>query len=107
MTEMIENRMVVDSEWELLEKNIPEEVREKLKEPGYHQMGTGNFVPESEAYEYALEQCLHGSEEDIKEFKEMLIEWYFSGNWVKEVGVVHQNVLDNVAFQVLQASEDA
>lgn len=84
MTEMIENRMVVDSEWELLEKNIPEEVREKLKEPGYHQMGTSNFVPESEAYEYAIERCLHGSEEDIKEFREMLVEWYFSGNWIKE-----------------------
>ena len=84
MPEQIENRMVVDSEWESLEKNIPEEVREILKEAGHHQMGTGNFVPESEAYEYALEQCLHGSEEDIKEFKEMLVEWYFSGNWIKE-----------------------
>lgn len=83
MPEMIENRMVVDSEWRF-PGNVPEEVREKLKEPGYHQMGTGNFVPESEAYEYAIEQCLHGSEEDIKEFKEMLVGWYFSGNWIKE-----------------------
>ena len=79
----VENRMVVDSEWRF-PGNVSDEVREKLTEPGYHQMGTGNFVPESEAYEYALEQCLHGSEEDIKEFKEMLVEWYFSGNWVKE-----------------------
>lgn len=85
MPEQIENRMVVDSEWELLEKNIPEEVREKLKEPGYHQMETGNFVPESEAYEYALDRCLNGTEEEIKEFKEMLVEWFYSGgDWRKE-----------------------
>ena len=30
----VENRMVVDSEWESLEKNIPEEVKEKLVELG-------------------------------------------------------------------------
>lgn len=82
MPEQIENRMVVDSEWEF---NAPQEVKEKLNGKGFHEIGTGVFVPESEAYEYALEQCLHGSEEDIKEFKEMLVEWYFSGNWVKEV----------------------
>ena len=80
----IENRMVVDSEWEALEREVPQEVIEKLKESGYHEIGACNFVPESEAYEYALERCLNGTEEEQKEFKEMLVEWFYSGNWVKE-----------------------
>lgn len=82
MAEKIENRMVVDSEWEF---NAPKEVRQKLSEPGYHEYGTGVFVPESEAYNYALERCLNGTEEDVKEFKEMLVEWFYSGgDWRKE-----------------------
>ena len=82
MAEKIENRMVVDSEWEF---NAPEEVQQKLSEPGYHEYGTGVFVPESEAYNYALERCLNGTEEDVKEFKKMLVEWFYSGgDWRKE-----------------------
>ena len=82
MPERIENRMVVDSEWPCM---VPEEVKEKLSEPGYHEYGTNIFVPESEAYDFALERCLNGSEEDMKEFKEMLVEWFYSGgNWRKD-----------------------
>lgn len=82
MSEQIENRMIVDSEWEF---NAPQDVKEKLNGKGFHEVGTGNFVPESEAYEYALERCLNGTEEDIKEFKEMLVEWFYSGgDWRKE-----------------------
>lgn len=81
MAYQIENRMVVDSEWRHI---TPEEIQEKLSQPGYHELGTNVFVPESEAYEYALERCLNGSEEDVKEFRLMLIEWFYSGNWVKE-----------------------
>lgn len=44
----------------------------------------GIFVPEDKAYEYALERCLSGSKEDQKEFREMLVEWFYSGNWIKE-----------------------
>lgn len=84
MPEQIENRMVVDSEWESLDRNIPDSIQEKLREPGYHEIGTGNFVPQSEAYNYALERCLNGTEEDQKEFIEMLVEWFYSGNWIKE-----------------------
>lgn len=82
MMERIENRMVVESEW-----CDQKEIEEVLKEPGYHSI-TGNiFVPESESYQYALERCLNGTEEDIKEFKDMLVEWFYSGNWIKE-GVI-------------------
>ncbi len=51
--------------------------------PGYEEMRTGTFVPEESAYEYALERCLHGTEEDRQEFKEMLVEWFYSGNWIR------------------------
>lgn len=80
MPEQIENRMVVDAQW----LHLSPEVREILNEKGYHEIGTNNFVPESSAYEYALEHCLHGSEQEQREFKEMLVEWFYSGNWIKE-----------------------
>lgn len=44
----------------------------------------GKIVQEEEAYDYALERCLHGSEADQREFKDMLVEWYYSGNWLQE-----------------------
>ena len=76
----IENRMVVDSEWDKSAK----EVEEVLSASGYHNIKSNEFVPEDEAYDYALEQCLNGSEEDVKEFRTMLVEWFYSVNWVKE-----------------------
>lgn len=79
--ERIENRMVVDSQWEALEKSEP------MVEPqeGYHNDRESVFVQDKEAYEYALEQCLHGSEDDQKEFKKMLVDWYYSGgDWRRE-----------------------
>lgn len=53
-------------------------------ENGYKELTTRVFVAEEDAYEYALEQCLHGSEKDQAEFKEFLVDWFYSGNWVKE-----------------------
>ena len=41
-------------------------------------------ITEEQAFEYALERCLFGSQEDKREFKSMLIEWFFSGNFIKE-----------------------
>jgi len=56
-----------------------------VEEKGYIGVGPekGRFVSDSKAYAYALERCLHGTEAEIKEFREMLIEWYFSGNWIR------------------------
>lgn len=82
MPEQIENRMVVDSEWETLERYL--EVEEVLEQKGYHEMGTNNFVPEEEAFEYALDRCLNGTELERIEFKNLLVEWFYSGNWIKE-----------------------
>lgn len=80
MPEQIENRMVVDSEWEHLD---PKEV-EVDTIVGYSSLDNSEFVEEGMAYEYALDVCLNGSDDDKKEFKEMLVEWFFSGNWIKE-----------------------
>ena len=82
--ERIENRMVRDSAWNMLEKQEKDEA--KLNGPGYLEVGTNNFVPEEDAFEYALERCLNGTEEDQREFREMLVEWFYSGNWIKENG---------------------
>lgn len=81
MPEAIENRMVVDSEWKRFKNN---DMNKVMAEPGYHEMGTHVFVPQTEAFTYALERCLNGAEADRKEFKEMLVEWFYSGNWVRE-----------------------
>lgn len=43
----------------------------------------GTVVSQEDAYSYALERCLSGTEEDKQEFKEMLVEWFYSGNWVR------------------------
>lgn len=81
MPEMIENRMVVDPEWKWKE-DFPE-ISEKLNGKGYFETGTGNFVPEEDAYEYAMERI--SQDEDLqKEFKEAIVEWFYSGNWIKE-----------------------
>jgi uncharacterized HAD superfamily protein len=79
----IENRMTVDEEWEAL-KSVPNEVNDNPLENGYREMKTGKFIPESDAYHYALERCLNGTFEEQKEFKEMMVEWYYSGGWIYE-----------------------
>lgn len=53
---------------------------------GYRGIGPdeGIFVPEEKAYEYALERCISGTREDQEEFRRMLVEWFYSGNWVED-----------------------
>lgn len=47
----------------------------------------GKFVSDEDAFQYAKEQCLNGTADDQKDFKEefgdILVNWYFSGNWLK------------------------
>lgn len=59
-----------------------------MKSGGYIGIGPeeGNYVPEDSAYEYALKHTFLGTEKEMTEFREMLVEWYFSGNWIKEDG---------------------
>lgn len=59
----------------------------------------GKKVLEEDSFSYACDRCLTGDlemketfleiakhSEDIENFAETLIEWFYSGNWVKEVG---------------------
>ena len=57
-----------------------------MENGGYVGVGPeyGNYIPMDKAYEYALERSLLGTEKEVAEFREMLVEWYFSGNWIKE-----------------------
>lgn len=76
MPERIENRMVIDSEWE---RTDPVDVEQKSNASGYSEIGTGIFIPEEAAYEYALERISLD-----EELKQELVDWFYSGNWVKE-----------------------
>lgn len=44
----------------------------------------GTVVSDEDAYDYALERSLSGTENDKREFREMLIKWFYSGNWSKK-----------------------
>jgi len=46
---------------------------------GYKEIGTGIFVAEEDAYDYAMER-ISLDEAEKKEF----VEWFYSGNWIKE-----------------------
>ena len=78
--ERVENRMAMDSVWSNLE--TPSEFEKRLKGAGYSEIGTGNFVPEEDAFDYALERIAEGTEEEQHEF----VEWFYS-SWVKEDGI--------------------
>lgn len=43
----------------------------------------GTIVTEEEAFDYALERCLRGTPEDQEEFRSMLVEWFYSGNYLR------------------------
>lgn len=72
----MENRMVNELAW-----NDPPEVKEKLNGAGYKGIATGIFVPEEDAYEYALERISQD-----EELKQEFVEWFYSGNWIAEEG---------------------
>lgn len=75
---MIENRMVVDSEWEFLEKTYV--VLPEIEESKYVNISTGEEVLIEDALEYAREHEEQQADETDDEF----VEWFFSGNWVKK-----------------------
>ena len=56
---------------------------------GYEGIGPekGKFVRTEDALIYATERCgirkIDVTAPDAAEFMEMLVEWFFSGNWVK------------------------
>lgn len=74
---MFENRIVIDSEWEPLERQNSEPEEERTEDCYLRYKGKV-FETESDAFKYALSECLCGSEEDKRDFKDMLLEWFFS-----------------------------
>ena len=47
----------------------------------------GAIIPESEAFEYAMERIASNPEDARqfeKEFGQQIVEWFYSGNFVKE-----------------------
>lgn len=55
------------------------EISEKLNGTGYEEIGTGVFVSDEDAFDYALERI---SQDD--DLKQEFVEWFYSGNWIKE-----------------------
>ena len=58
----------------------PELVKEKLNGSGYVSTSTSVFVPEEDAFDYALERVGQGAAQERKEF----VDWFYSGCWIKE-----------------------
>jgi len=85
--EQVENLMVADFLWD---DNEPPETVRKLNGPGYREIGTDVFVPMEDAFDYALEHCVKVVPQGFRdiewtqEFKEMLVERFYSGNWIEE-----------------------
>ena len=60
------------------------------RQAGWEEIGTGVFVPDESAFDYALERCFEVIPNFVRrikwtqEFREMLVGWFFSGDWVHE-----------------------
>lgn len=54
---------------------------------GYERMDGSEFVRDEDALDYVLEKCgiaiVDDGAPDVEEFKAMLVEWFFSGEWVR------------------------
>ncbi len=48
----------------------------------YQEMSTKEKVMEEDAYNYIMEKASEDNELH-KELKDIIVEWFFSGNWIK------------------------
>ena len=61
----------------------------KCKLKGWRGIGpeAGKFVPAADGFRHAAQECgitmVDPAAPLADEFKEMLVEWYFSGNWIE------------------------
>lgn len=71
-------------------ENLLSDVAAKLTGPGWKNITDGTFVPEKSAFDYAIDHCTNFVPSEFhkiewtQEFKEMLVEWFYYGDWVKE-----------------------
>lgn len=69
------------------------ELTEKLNGPGYVEIGTNVFVPEEDAFDFAIDRCVDIVPDGFRgvkwteEFRKMLVDWFYSGNWIKIGGL--------------------
>lgn len=79
--ERVENRMVMDA-WDFIKVVEP---RGESTPNGYQSMQGDDFVSDEDAFEYAMNACMNGADKEAfrKEFEEVIVEWFFSGNWVR------------------------
>ncbi len=87
MPERVENSMVVDGWWDEVEYGVkrgacPEPEPEGPGERGWVEMGTGLFIPEEDAFGYAIRKLQAGTEEEKQEF----VEFFYSGNYIYQEG---------------------
>ncbi len=54
-----------------------------MEQNGYLGFHTNEFVSDEDAFGYAFERSTNGTDEEIEEFKQMLVEWFFSGDWTR------------------------
>lgn len=73
--EIVENRMVIDSEWQYVE---PVTVEPEKPESGFKNVWTLEFVSADDALDYARE---HEEQGDMTD--EEFVEWFFSDNWIR------------------------
>lgn len=59
-----------------------------MKHKIYKSTKNNEIVMEEEALDYALEklgiELKYTTNIEQEEFKELIVDWYFSGNWIKE-----------------------
>lgn len=86
--EQIENRMVRETPTsDLLSDNLA-----SLNGPGWKNLTDGTFVPDGSAFDYALDHCVKfvppgfHKVEWTQDFREMVVEWFYSDEWVYEDG---------------------
>lgn len=83
--EQIENRMFLDRPFERTVEDV-----KSFDAPGWTNVD-GTFVPEELAFDYAIDHCTNfvpSGFHKIKwmnEFKEMVVEWFYSGGEWKKV----------------------
>lgn len=57
---------------------------------GYRNLKTDVFVCEEDTFDYAIENCVEFVPSGFRkikwteEFMKMVVEWFYSGNWIKE-----------------------
>ena len=66
----------------------------------------GKVVPQEDAFSYACERCLSGTDEEqvvfmemamvtatMEDFADSLVEWFYSGSWIEEKEEIYERAV--------------